>query len=437
MAKPARTQKVLILGAGFAGLGCARKLAGKKEFEVTLVDQNNHHLFQPLLYQVASASLAAPDIARSIRQVLAKARNVETFMDEITAVDVEAKTATGAQGKVYSYDILVVATGAKTGYFGNDHWSEHTLSLKTLAESNDIRRTVLANLEKAEMTEDKAERKRLMTIAIAGGGPTGVELAGAFADLARRSLHTNFRHINTHDLRIVLIEGADRLLGVYDQDLSDYTKERLESLGVEVLLGKFVSDTQKGKFILQGGTEIEAGTLLWTAGVEATSLTRQLGVETDRGGRITPEPDLSLPGNRKVFVLGDIVKMTDVKGQMVPGVAPAAMQMGNHVAKQLITGERKPFVYFDKGNMAIIGKNHAVVQVGKTKLRGFIAWAAWLFIHILFLVGFRNKVSVLLGWAWAYLSDSPDTRIIVNTPRSQEEAKPASETGQSAVTKAA
>lgn len=428
-------RRVLIIGGGFVGLECARRLANNPRFDITLIDRNNHHLFQPLLYQVATASLAAPDIARSLRQILEKARNVTVLMDQIATLSMKESTATGQSGRVYSYDHLVLATGVRTSFFGHPEWEEHTLGLKTLAEAQAIRRTVLSNLEQAELSTDPDERLRLMTVAIVGGGPTGVELAGAFADLLRRSLKTNFRRIDTSTLRIVLIEGGDRILSAYDEDQSAYAEKRLAGLGVEVRTGTTVSKVTDQRVHLGDGETIDAAAIVWAAGTEASPLTAQLGVPlADQAGRVTPEPDLSIPGHPEVFVGGDLVSMSDSKGTPVPGVAPAAMQMGRHIAKVLKSEDehsddhaRPAFRYSDKGIMAIIGKNSAVVKSGKLRLRAFPAWLAWLFIHLLFLVGFRNKLSVLLGWAFAYLRDTPDARIIVNP-----QTKDRSSTAQSA-----
>ena len=415
-------RKLLIIGGGFAGLECANQLANDERFEITLVDRTNHHLFQPLLYQVATASLAAPDIARSIRQILADAKNVTVLMDEISSIDTTAKQAIGSSGAVYSYDTLLLAAGARTGYFGHDEWAKNSLGLKSLADAQNIRRTVLSNLERAELTTDEAERARLMTIAIVGGGPTGVELAGAFADLVHRSLKSNFRRIDTGKLRIILIEGSENILEAYDPDQCAYARKRLEKLGVEVRNNTRVTDVRPGALDFKDGTTLEAAAIIWAAGVAASPLTASLGVPMDRGGRITPNPDLSVPGHPDIFVAGDLVSMKDCEEKMVPGVAPAAVQMGTHIAKILkeeASGNhtpRPPFCYFDKGMMAIIGKNYAVVKTSKFQLQGFIAWLAWLFVHIMFLIGFRNKLSVLLGWAYAYLVNTPEARIIVYPP---------------------
>jgi NADH dehydrogenase len=430
-------RKVLIIGGGFAGLECALNLSNDDRFEVTLVDRTNHHLFQPLLYQVATASLTGPDIARSIRQILAKAKNVTVLMDEVLNIDTATRQATGKSGTVYGYDYLLLSAGARTGYFGNDHWAEHSLGLKSLADAQAIRRRVLSNLELAELTTSESERTKLMTVAIVGGGPTGVELAGAFADLVHRSLKSNFRRIDTAKLRIILIEGSGNILETYDLNQSQYARKHIEEIGVEVRTNTKVTNILPGKLEFADGTSLEAAAIIWAAGVAANPLTKALGVATDRGGRITPNLDLSLPEHPEIFVAGDLVAMKDNEGKMVPGVAPAASQMGRHVAKvlkeelRLEKGRfadrkhdlRPTFRYWDKGMMAIIGKNHAVVKAGKAlRLQGFIAWLAWLFIHILFLIGFRNKLAVLLGWATAYIKNTPEARIIMHPPKDYDVA---------------
>jgi NADH dehydrogenase len=426
-----KIRRVVIIGGGFAGLECARRLADDDRFQVTLLDRTNHHLFQPLLYQVATASLAAPDIARSIRQILADAENVTVLMDEVTSISPAEKKVTGASGAVYGYDYLVLAAGARTGFFGNDAWQEHCLVLKTLADAQDIRRKILANLERAELTDHVPERVRLMTIAIVGGGPTGVELAGACADLVHRCMKSNFRKIDTGKLRVVLIENSPRILEHYTEEQSAYAKQRLCDLGVEVWNGMRVVKVEAGRLHFLDGSELEAGAIIWAAGVAANPLTAQLGVALDRAGRVTPKLDLSLAEHPDIFAAGDLVNMRDREDRLVPGVAPAATQMGAHIAR-LLKEElrlektrfaarkhelRPQFSYTDKGMMAIIGKNVAVVKVGRFTLNGFFAWLVWLLVHILFLVGFRNKIFVLLGWAYAYVINKPEARIIVHPPR--------------------
>ncbi|HVJ45383.1 MAG TPA: NAD(P)/FAD-dependent oxidoreductase, partial [Luteolibacter sp.] len=304
-------RKVLIIGGGFAGLECALNLSNDNRFEVTLVDRTNHHLFQPLLYQVATASLTGPDIARSIRQILAKAKNVTVLMDEILGIDAVTRQATGKSGTIYGYDYLLLAAGARTGYFGNDHWAEHSLGLKSLADAQAIRRRVLTNLELAELTTSESERTKLMTVAIVGGGPTGVELAGAFADLVHRSLKSNFRRIDTSKLRIILIEGSGNILETYDLNQSVYARKHIEEIGVEVRTNTKVTNIRAGALEFADGTHLEAAAIIWAAGVAANPLTKLLGVATDRGGRVTPKLDLSLPEYPEIFVAGDLVAMKD------------------------------------------------------------------------------------------------------------------------------
>jgi len=416
MAYPTVT-RVLIIGGGFAGLECARQLAGCPTIEVTLIDKTNHHLFQPLLYQVATATLSAPDIARSLRSVLAKAENVKVLMDEIIDLDYEKKEAGGTSGKVYAYDKLVVCAGGKTSFFGNNHWEPHTIGLKSLGDAYKCRSSVLNNLEKAELCVDEEQRKKLMTIAIVGGGPTGVELSGAFAELIKRSMQRNFRCIDVTQLRVILIEAGDRLLPPFKECLSEYTKKRLEKLGVEVRTGSMVTDVQEEKVFL-GDEVINAGTILWAAGIEAAPVTKLLPTELNRAGKVTPELDLSLKGHPDIFVAGDLVHMKDAANIPVPGVAPAASQMGKLIAKHIIAeykgaspSQREEYVYWDKGSMAIVGRSAAVMEYGKIKLTGFLAWIGWLFIHVMFLIGFRSKASVLLQWAWSYLTDKPGARV--------------------------
>ncbi|MDA0767813.1 MAG: NAD(P)/FAD-dependent oxidoreductase [Verrucomicrobia bacterium] len=418
-------RKVLIIGGGFAGLACAQKLANDSRFAVTLIDRRNHHLFQPLLYQVATASLAAPDIARSLRGVLASAANVTVLLDDITTIDCDTHTARSADN-TYPFDSLVLATGAHTSFFGKDEWASHTVGLKSLEDAQTIRRRVLTGLERAECSADPDERRRLMTVVIVGGGPTGVELAGAFSDLVRRALKADFRRINPADLRILLVQSGDRILKPFQPDLSDYARQRLEDLGVEICLEARVDEVESGRVHLDTGRWIEAATIIWAAGVQASDLTACLPGERDRGGRLLVSPALSIPGHPDLFAAGDIVSVPGPDGEPVPGLAPAASQMGRHIAAVLREDQRlattryarrksefrAAFRYRDKGIMAIIGKNCAVAQAGRLKMRGILAWAAWLFIHLLFLIGFRNKLAVLLQWGWAYLVDKPGARVI-------------------------
>ena len=429
-------KKVLIIGGGFAGLACAQKLANGRHFQVTLIDKENHHLFQPLLYQVATTSLAAPDIARSLRGILSKAKNIKVLLDTILHIDPETKVAT-SEKREYPFDYLVLACGARTSFFGNDHWAEHAIGLKNLGDAHRIRARALSALERAEATDDLAKRRRLMTILLIGGGPTGVELAGAFSDLVRRAIRRDFRNIDPANLNIILIQSGDRLLKPLEPQLSEYAKCRLQDLGVDVLLGPRVDDIQPGRIHLNKAPAsplisedgwIEAETIIWAAGVQANDLTQQIGIETDRGGRIPVEPDLSLPGHPDLFAAGDIIDLVDKNGVQVPGLSPAAAQAGKHIAKllkkeaRLQTTDsasrnlslRPKFAYRDKGSMAIVGKNVAVMQTDKIQMKGFFAWIAWLLIHVVFLVGFRAKLFVLLQWAYAYLVNKPGARVFVN-----------------------
>ncbi len=417
-------KRVLIIGGGFAGLACAKKMANKPGLDVTLVDRENHHLFQPLLYQVATAALAAPDIARSLRQLMCYAANVTVLMDTIEKINPEIQQASSKR-RCYDYDYLVLAAGAQTSYFGNDDWAKYTLGLKSLDDAADVRRCFFGALERAELTDDLEERKRLMTIGIVGGGPTGIELAGAYSDLARRALKTNFRRLNINDLRVVVVQSGDRILKPFDVDQSEYAKARLEKSGVEVVLGHRVTGVEKHTLLFDNREPIKAETLIWAAGVTASPLTKMLGVETDRGGRVETKPDLSITDHAHIFLAGDVTNHSDAKGVSVPGLAPAASQMGSYIGDRIITlssapGEHivEPFIYLDKGMMAIIGKSAAVVKLGSIKMRGLLAWIAWLVIHLLFLIGFRNKLSVLLQWAWAYIKDKPGARVF--TARSSQ-----------------
>jgi len=425
MSKPKR---VLIIGGGFGGLACAQQLANDLKFEVTIIDRQNHHLFQPLLYQVATASLSATDIARSLRGVLDKAKNVHVILDEIDHIDHENNIARSKELEL-EYDYLVLATGVRTSFFGKEEWRDKVIGLKSLSDAYNIRKRVLKALEDAEKCDDPVKRQKLMTIAIVGGGPTGVELAGSFAELMSRALKTNFSNIDTSKLRTVIIEAAPRLLMPYPEDQSEYTKQHLEKLGVEVKVDTMVTDVQEERLELKTGEVIDAHTLIWAAGMEATRLTQCFTSPKDRAGRLTVEKDLSLPNNSNVFAIGDIADCIDAKDKKVPGVAPAAAQMGRHVAKVIRDdikmhgskysekkyNTRLKFSYLDKGMMAIIGRNAAVMKAGALKGNGWFAWMAWLFIHLLFLIGFRNKIAVLLGWAYSYIGSKPGARVFTQS----------------------
>lgn len=406
------TPHVVILGGGFAGLRCARALRGAP-VRITLIDRSNHHLFQPLLYQVATASLSPSDIASPIRSILKRQKNLEVWMGEAVDVDVDRRVVLLRDGEV-PYDYLVVATGVTHAYFGRDDWAPHAPGLKTVDDALEIRRRFLLAFETAEREADEAARRRLLTFVIVGAGPTGVELAGAMAEIVRQVMPREFRSIDTTTARILLVEGADRVLPGYPPSLSAKARRQLERLGVEVRTGARVTEIEDDAVWI-GDERIEAGNVFWAAGVAASPLGVRLGAEVDRAGRVKVAPDLSVPGHPEVFVAGDLAAV-EQDGRPVPGVAPAAMQMGRHVARAIradLEGRGRPmFRYFDKGSLATIGRAAAVAEIAGLKLSGLIAWLVWVFIHILYLIGFRNRVVVMVQWAWAYLMYQRSVRLI-------------------------
>lgn len=409
---------VVIIGGGFAGLWAARSLADAP-VRITLLDRGNYHLFQPLLYQVATAGLSAPDIAAPLRHILRQQANVTVLMEEVREVDPVSRQVTIADGRVMDFDYALVATGATHAYFGHDDWAKHAPGLKSLDDALDIRRRILSAFERAEASDDPEERKALLTFAIVGGGPTGVELAGTMAEIARHTLSHEFRHINPADSRVLLLEAGPRVLSSFDPDLSEKARLQLEHLGVEVLTGAPVAEID-GKGLRLGDRRIPARTVLWAAGVAASPLARTLGVPLDRAGRVSVESDLAVPGHPHVFVAGDLAAIQS-DGRPVPGVAPAAKQMGRHVAATIrarIAGQPAThFRYRDFGNLATIGRMAAVVQVGRWKLSGALAWWFWLWAHVFFLIGFRNRLVVMLNWTWAYWTYQRAARIILGKAR--------------------
>ena len=405
-------REVIVLGGGFAGLNLCKHLTDS-HFHVTLVDRQNHHLFQPLLYQVATAGLSAPEIAQPLRTILADQKNVTTLMDEVTQVELDGRRV-HTRDRVLPYDYLVIALGAKTGYFGHDEWEPFTFGLKSLDDATAIRAAVLSSFERAEMSDDPDEVNRLLTMVVVCGGPTGVEVAGSLAELAQVVFQGDFRRIDPSRARVHLIEAGSKLLSMFPDDLPDYTRQRLESMGVTVHLNSPVKEVGE-KFVVTGGQRIEANVIIWAAGVEASPVTRTLhGIPLDRGGRIQVQPDLSLPGYPEVFAAGDIVSLTDQRGVKVPGVSPAAMQMGKHIATIIGSdgNDRPNFLYWDKGSMATIGRKAAVADVKGMRFRGFLAWLVWLFVHLIFLVGMRNRISVFMHWVWSYFTWQRGARII-------------------------
>jgi NADH:ubiquinone reductase (H+-translocating) len=405
---------VVIVGGGFGGLWATRALASAP-VRVTLVDRCNHHLFQPLLYQVATAGLSAPDIAAPLRHILRGQRNVEVRLGEVVGIDVDAHRIRLADGAALAYDTLLVASGATHAYFGHDDWAEHAPGLKTLDDALAIRRRVLVAFERAEAAVDADERAAWLSFAVVGGGPTGVELAGTLAEIARHTLRNEFRHIDPALARVRLLEAGPRVLAAFPESLSAKARAQLEKLGVEVVTGTPVEAIDAAGYRL-GGQSVPARTVLWAAGVAASPLGLLLPAPRDRAGRVQVEPDLSVPGHPEIFVAGDLASLQQ-DGKPVPGVAPAAKQMGAHIARVIrarLRGATAPaFRYRDFGNLATIGRMAAVVHFGKLRLSGLAAWWFWLVVHIAFLIGFRNRIIVLVNWAWAYWSYQRHARIIL------------------------
>jgi NADH dehydrogenase len=413
---------IVVLGAGFGGLTFAKEFPTHLA-RVTVVDKQNHHLFQPLLYQVATAGLAAPDIAQPIRTILRDKPNLVVLMAEVTAVELAERRVRLADGGTLPYDFLVIALGGRTSYFGRDEWGEFAPGLKTLDDAHRLRRNMLLAYERAERETDAQRRRELMTTVVVGGGPTGVELAGTFAELARTVLHRDFDHIDPRQARILLVEGGDRVLGTFPAELSASAKRQLEELGVEVRLNTRVSAIRAGEVDL-GAETVRAGNIVWAAGVAASPVTRSLGVELDRAGRILVRPDLSVPGHPRVFAIGDIAALTDRNGVVVPGVCQGGMQGGAHAARLIArelrggaadSAQREAFAYDDKGNMATIGRSRAIADLRGVRLTGLVAWIAWLALHLFFLIGFRNRLSVLLHWTYSYFSYRRGARIILGS----------------------
>jgi NADH dehydrogenase len=407
---------VVILGGGFAGLAAARALRDTR-VRITLVDRSNHHLFQPLLYQVATASLAAPDISAPIRKLLWRQKNATVWMAPVKQIDVQKKRVV-LEGRETRYDYLIVATGMTHTYFGYDAWAADAPGLKTIGEALDVRRRILRAFEAAELEPSAEQRRAWTTFVVIGGGPTGVELAGALAEIAGRTLARDFRSFDPRATRVILIEAGPRILSSFSEYLSQRAREDLEGLGIEVRTGTPVSDLG-ADFVEIDSERIEARTILWAAGVRASPLTSQLGVPIDRAGRVWVEEDLSVPDRPEVFVCGDLIAKTQ-DGKPLPGVAQLAIQSGRHAALNIartVTGqERSPFRYSDKGSMATIGRNKAVAQVGRMQFTGIVAWWLWLIVHILFLVGFRHRIGVLFEWAWAYFTWQRRSRVILEVP---------------------
>jgi NADH dehydrogenase len=405
--------RVVIIGCGFGGLWAAQGLR-RAPVDLTVIDRTNHHLFTPLLYQVATAGLSAPSIAAPIRHILADQRNATMLMAEVDGIDPARRSVSLSGGGEVPYDYLVLASGSVNHYFGHDDWAPHAPALKTLDDALEIRARILTAYERAEREADAARRAAWLTFVVIGGGATGVELAGTLAEIARHTLKGEFRHFDPRKARVVLVEGTDRVLPPYTPDLSEKARLQLERLGVTVWLGKRVTSVD-GEGVTLGAERLEAKTVLWAAGVASSPLGRFLGAELDRAGRVEVAPDLSVPGHPEVFVVGDLALVPGV-----PGIAPAAKQMGRHAAlniKRSLAGrERIPFRYKDYGQLATIGRNRAVAMFGKLHLSGYPAWLTWLVAHIYFLINFRNRLAVLIDWAWSYWTYDRYARIILKGP---------------------
>jgi NADH:ubiquinone reductase (H+-translocating) len=418
---------VVVLGAGFGGLTFCQTFR-QSTARITVVDRQNHHLFQPLLYQVATAGLSAPEIAQPIRSILRNKRNVTVLLRNVTGFDL-ARREVQLEEDVLHYDYLVLALGSATGYFDHPKWETYAPGLKSLDDALRIRRQILLAFEQAENSVNPAERERLMSIVVVGGGPTGVVLAGAFAELTRHVLKRDFRQIDPRQARVILLEASPRLLRQFPERLATKAAAQLARLGVEVRTNVRIETIGEGFLQLAGDNRIESANIIWTAGVIANPLTQKLRVDLDRAGRVLVNPDLSLPAHPEVFAIGDLALVRDARGQPVPGVSPAAMQMARYVAR-VIEGElngrntkprvRPAFKYWNRGNMATIGRSAAVAQIGQLEFSGWPAWAAWLLVHLIFLIGFRNRAAVLLQWIYSYFTYKLGSRIITGLDDSSE-----------------
>lgn len=415
--------KVLILGGGFGGLNAAKAL-GNSKFDVWVIDKTNHHLFQPLLYQVASAALSPGDIAVPIREILSPYENITVLMGDVVSIDKENRNIVLKNGDRVAYEYLIVALGARHSYFGNNQWEPFAPGLKTLRDALNIRERILLSFEKAERSDSISEAKKYLNFVIIGGGPTGVEMAGAIAEIAYETLLKNFRRIDTTKTRIYLIEGSPHILPVYPERLSIKAKGYLEHFGVTVVTGKRVTNvTHEG--VTVEDTLIPAENILWAAGNQASDVLKTLGVPLDRQGRASVDADLSIPGHPEIFVIGDSACALDKKGKPLPALAPVAVQQGRYVAKilrkQLPKNQRPPFSYLDKGTMATIGKTKAIGMFGQVQFSGLLAWFAWCFVHVMYLIGFRNRIVVLMQWLFAYFSPKRGARLIYRISEEDEE----------------
>ena len=427
------SERVVVIGAGFAGVEVAKGL-GAAGVPVTLVDRQNYHLFQPLLYQVATAALSPADIAEPVRRMLRRYPSVDVVLGEVSGIDAGTRRVTLSDGKVLAYDRLVLATGATHAYFGHDDWAAFAPSLKSIADARAIRSRLLLAFEEAEMVDDPAARKRLMTFVVIGGGPTGVELAGAIAELARYTLTKDFRRLSYKEVNVLLLEAGPRILTAFPQNLADYAARKLTALGVTVRVNCSVSTiTQRG--VQVGGETIPSSVAIWAAGVKASPVGALLGVPTDKAGRVTVNRDLSVAGLSHVYALGDVALVRDASGKQLPGLAQVAKQEGQYLgralAKNIRQGKASPdFVFHDRGNAAIVGRHSAIFDFGWSRLSGPLAWFLWAFIHIYLLTGFEHRLLVAIQWLWRYLSYDHGARLIVETEPAASAAYRASATNR-------
>lgn len=417
-----RRPRVVVIGGGFGGMAAVQQLKGE-DVHVTLIDRSNHHLFQPLLYQVATAGLSPANIARPLREIFRNQENVEVILSEVKSIEVDQRRIITSD-LVLEYDYLIVATGARHSYFGRDDWEKFAPGLKSLADALDIRRRMLVAFEVAEKALDPSERDAALTFVIVGAGPTGVEMAGAISEIARLTMTRDFRRIDPARARVIIIEGGSRVLGAFPEDLSASAKTQLEQIGVEVRLNVKVTGVNENGVEVKGGDHIAARTVVWAAGNAASPLGKTLGAPVDKAGRVIVNEDLTIPGHPEVQVIGDMAHVAMGGEKSVPGVSPAAMQEGKHAAnniREMVAGGKPmAFQYWDKGNLATIGRNRAVADLHVIRFGGFVAWAAWAFIHVLFLVGFRNRMAVMSEWAYNYLTFYRGSRLITGTNLREE-----------------
>ncbi|RHX89296.1 NAD(P)/FAD-dependent oxidoreductase [Leptospira stimsonii] len=407
-------KKVVIIGAGFGGLQAVKKLSQNSDLDITVIDKKNHHLFQPLLYQVATAVLSPADIAIPTRSLVGESKNVTVVLGEATKIDISNKTVY-YQNTSTNYDYLILSAGARSSYFGNDQWAQHTIGLKNLKDALKIRHKLLISFEKAELSGDPEIAKSLLNYVIIGGGPTGVELAGSIAELSHQIIRDEFHTIDPALSKITLIEASPRLLMAFSPSLGEFAKRRLEKRGVEVLTGTRVVNIDEKGVHLEGKT-IHSETVIWAAGVQANAIAATLGAPLDRSGRVMVDEFCNIEGHPEVFVIGDIANYTKGLERPLPGVSPVAMQQGRYVAalikNDLKNKKRKLFHYIDKGSMATIGRTDAVAEIGFLKMKGFFGWLAWLFVHLFYQVGFKNKITILITWVWSYIAFSAEARVI-------------------------